>query len=327
MKFADLKNSLKSNFYPVLLVEGKDAYLRETAVTYIQQALEINLPEMNVQTFCGDDINIDEVVLACMTFPFASAKKVVIVKDFNPTIKTAEQAKGKSVSLTKFKRLDNYISQPNNDCCLIFVVEDAQDFYKSYNFPCVDCSRLSVEEVVKWLEAKFKLADISFDRNALQQMANYCLCDMSRISNEANKLIAFNKHISIDVVDAFVHKEIEFQIYDLSNSLCERNVSRTLQLLEVMLPTQKPRDLYRMLYNAYRRMFYASISRFDVVEIAKMMSVNKFAIEIAKRSAKKYTAKELKHALDIFYKLDCEVGAMRLNEQHIKILVLQLLNL
>lgn len=48
MRFVQLEEKLKKEFFPVLLVEGDDAFLREKAVETVCASLNVAMPELNI---------------------------------------------------------------------------------------------------------------------------------------------------------------------------------------------------------------------------------------------------------------------------------------
>ena len=86
MKFKDLKATLKNGVSPVYLIEGADAYLRESAFKSILSAAITNV-EFNLDEFSGQDVKIrpDEIYAAFLSYPFLSDKRLVKINEFYPT--------------------------------------------------------------------------------------------------------------------------------------------------------------------------------------------------------------------------------------------------
>ena len=111
MRMEELKASLASGASPVYLIEGEDAYLREVAVKILKDKY-LTSPELNLNIFEGAYVKSspDEMVDALMQYPFMSEKRVIIVRDYNP-----------SATDLKNKSLVNYFANPVETSLLIIV--------------------------------------------------------------------------------------------------------------------------------------------------------------------------------------------------------------
>ena len=81
IEFINLKDSLKSKFFPVYAICGDDQWLKSKSLENIKNSLQIELPEMNCFTY-EDGVEIDELINACNTLPFFSRQKIVVVHNF-----------------------------------------------------------------------------------------------------------------------------------------------------------------------------------------------------------------------------------------------------
>ena len=62
MLYSQLIEQLKNSFFPVVVIEGDDAFLREDALEKISDSLNIILPELNVTVRDGQDVSVTEIV-------------------------------------------------------------------------------------------------------------------------------------------------------------------------------------------------------------------------------------------------------------------------
>ena len=78
MRFVQLEEKLKKEFFPVLLVEGDDAFLREKAVETVCASLNVAMPELNITVL--REPSVTELVACASGFPFLSEKRVVVAR-------------------------------------------------------------------------------------------------------------------------------------------------------------------------------------------------------------------------------------------------------
>lgn len=325
MKFTQLSEKLNGGFFPLLYIYGEDAYLRSRAQNMVIQSLNISYPEINLAVLEG--ASFDDIASACETFVFCSEKKAVVVKGSPPDLRTA----GASEKITKnLQRIAKYIEDPYADCCLIFNEAKLCDYPLHKSITVIDCNKLTKDEVSKWIKARVAHKKRTISYAAANVLADFCLFDMSRVYNEAEKLFSYvneGEEIKLSDIVLLVNKDAEYALYDLSNSIGAKDKGKTLLLLDQMLQSgQKPKDLFRMLYRFFRRLFYVKITKGEKGEMASMLGVKEYALVMAKNAARLHTPVGLKKAMDIFYSYESRGAMGNIKGEELQTLVLQLLN-
>ncbi len=329
MKFVQLSEKLNNEFFPLLYIYGEDAYLRSRAQQLVIQSLNIEYPEINLLTF-EQGASYDEIITACETVVFCSAKKAVVVKGTPPDLRGTGGAAGDKLPKS-IQKVAKYIDDPYLDCCLIFNDAKFCDYPLSKSIMAVDCNKLSREEVSKWVKARVAHKKRTVSQAVATAVADFCLLDMSRVYTETEKLLSYaaeGEEITLADVNMLVNKDAEYVVYDLSNSIGAKDKGKTLNLLDQMLQSgQKPKDLFRMLYRFYRRLFYVSITKGEKNEIAANLGVKEYALTMSLNTAKLHTPVGLKKAMDIFYSYESRGAVGNIKGEELQTLVLQLLNL
>ncbi|HRX13932.1 MAG TPA: DNA polymerase III subunit delta [Eubacteriales bacterium] len=320
VKFINLKNEIQKNFYPVVSIEGEDAYLRGKAVEIIRENLNIVLPDINISSFT-DDSSVEDILYACESLPFGSVKKMVIA-DFSNTAKAAFNS-------AERERLQKYFVNPNEYCCLAFITAQKNDLFKSEKILNIDCGKLEKNSLIKWVKSKFISVNKSIADDAAETLIEYCLFDMTRISAETEKLISYSNNITIGDVNALVHKDIEYQIFDLSTYISAKKGDAALETLEQMLKSgEEATGLLALLYNFYRRMYYISVSADSDAEIANKLNIKEYAITKTRSVLSKYTPLKLKNALAFFETAEVNIKkTWGKDGEQLRLTVLKLLNL
>ena len=301
MKFNQLKQNLAKEFYTTLIITGEDSYLRRRAVDFITSAVNVSFPELNVNEIDGQNTTLDEILNACETLPFASEKKIVIVRDF------LTQSKQQTNFSILHEKLEKYIDRPNTFCCLVFVCSSPSDFYKFKNATMVDCSKLERNSLIKWVIARVTENNCVISNQTASLIVDYCLSDMSRISTEVVKLTNNSNGgtISNELVESLVYKEVEYVIFDLTTCIGVKNSQKAIAVVDNLLTAgNEPILLFTLLYNFYRRMYYVTISKLDNKQLADILKVKEFAIAKAKENAGRFTQMQLKQALELCAKAD-----------------------
>ncbi len=87
MKFIELKQDLSANVRNIYLLEGEDAYFRQSAEAQIK-AKYLTVAELNYSAYDGTaykGASYTEITSALSAFPFMAEYRVVKISEFYPT--------------------------------------------------------------------------------------------------------------------------------------------------------------------------------------------------------------------------------------------------
>lgn len=311
MKFKDLKATLKSGVSPIYLIEGADAYLRESAFKSIRDEAITN-SELNLDEFFGQDVKIraDEIYASFMSYPFMSEKRLLKISEFYPT---ANDLKG--------AMLKKLFSEENDTTIIVIVNEKpSQSLKKLPRVTLVDCNRLDDALIAKWIIKRALLSKVAIDQSAAQLLIEYTLGDMTRVSTETEKLIAYastNGVIDEKVVEAIAVKDVDFEVYELTECIATGNSGKAFEILRAMFDKNEDKQrLFIAIFYHIRRLFYSAISLADTAELSMALGVHEYAIVKAKQQAKRFKVKRLKRIMDKFQQLDADFksGVITVND-------------
>ncbi|MBR5439597.1 MAG: DNA polymerase III subunit delta [Clostridia bacterium] len=299
MKFLELKNSVKNEIFPIYYIEGEDAFLRQNALITLKNAFLVE-PDFNLTNFTGADLkaDIESFLTAVRSYPFLSDKRIIVVSEYYPT---ATDLKGK-----KLKEFFNTVEETS---IVIFINSKACAPLKNQpNITVVDCNKLDLESIVKYLRASLLKSNIVIDSSAVQMLVEYTSYDMAKINGEINKLISYvgdNGVIDEEAVNAITVKDTEYQIYELSGYIADKNNQKAFQTLSDMLSKNEDKQkLFISIYFHFRRLLHVSISNLSDVELANSLGVKEFAVKKAKMQARKFNVKRLKSICDKLCEFD-----------------------
>ena len=322
MNFVDLKKNLKEGIKNNYLLVGSDLFLLARSYSLIQNALNISMPELNVQVFSNDEIDMSKVVTACDVLPMMDEYRLVYV---NAAIKC---------SVINVKALKDYLSNPNpNTILVINAGENVKELepYKS-NFEIVDCNKITQNLITSFVINELSKYSKTITPSAVNKLIDYTSADMSRIDNEITKLVSFvgdNPTIHDDDVIEIVTKSVDFQIYELTDALAIKNSVKVYEILDVMKAKKDSyRTLVTLIYNHFRRLFHISVSKDSKQTLSTMLGVKEFAVSKMQDQAKLFGPKKLKQINDICMQLDYELKQSLTGvDAAVEYLVLTILNI
>lgn len=316
IRFLDMREQLKSRDYPCLCLFGNDTWVRRKAVSNVYDAL--NVPNDGFSVDFLDNPTFEDIKLACMTPALFCDKKVVVCENFVFPIGPKAQ--------TVKKDLSALIARSDGSFCLVFVT-DNDKLFEIDGVEKVNCNKLDRDSICKWIISYGKRQQFAIDRIVADRLAQYCLNDMSRVAIETQKLIDYGE-ASLDAIEQLVHKDAEYVVYDLSQVIARKNVSRALELYKgLVYRGEEPRALFGLLYNFYRRAYYVKTSVGEASDIAALLGVKTGAIEFAKEAAARYKPMQLKRALELFEDTDNKLKAYLDENEVMTNLIMQLVAL
>ncbi len=314
IKFLELKEKLNTGRYPAFCLFGNDAWARRKAIANVAEALGAT---DNVDYL--EAPSVADLTVVCLTPSMFCPVRVVVVQGF-------VLPQGKLQSECKAKLAELFGRGYDGDFCVIFDTDAAKPLDID-GVEAVDCNHLDKNSVIKWITAFCRRGGVQIEREAALMLADYCLCDMSRVAVETQKLLDYGK-VDVEAVCLLVHRDAEYAVYDLSKLIAARNAEKTLTLYKGLLARgEENRALFGLLYNFYRRVYYVKTSSFPDEELAEYLGVKKGAIGFAKEVAAKYKPMQLRRALELFDAADKAIKAFFDENEVMTQLLFSLINL
>lgn len=294
MKFEELKQNLKSNILSVYYVYGEDEYLKTNAINLICEAVN-RCDKLNTFTMQSDEVDAKNLIDTCNTFGFFG-KKVVILKD-------SDSKKNASI----VNALKSYIKNPNANTVLVIV-----ELYDNSGLSVfkdlvtnVDCSRLNPELLKKWISNKIK-GKCNIMTDALATLIDYTNGYLYKINLELDKLISYcGDVIKKEDVENLVTKDLEYNVFEFTESLGKGNKERALVIFNSMMDDKKSAPMVLNLISAhFRRLFYVAITKLSLEEIANYLAIKTFAVKKLYEQSRQFSPVILKNIVEKCEELD-----------------------
>lgn len=316
--FLGMREQLKSRQFNALCLYGNDDWVKRKGVANVCEAYGIVDDGFSVDRL--DNPTVEDIRLSCLTPSMFCAKKLVLCENF------AMPDSGAKLNDVK-RQLTELIKMGDGSFCLVIVADTDKNLATVEGLEMVCCNRLDKESVIKWIIAFCKRSNVEVDRLSADRLATYCLLDMSRVAVETQKLIDYGS-VSIEAIDALVHKDAEYAVYDLSGAIADKNAQRALEIFRGLIARgEDARALFALLYNFYRRVYYVKTSSFNSDELAEFLGVKVGAVNFAKETANRYKPMQLKRALDCLARADAQLKAFVDEYEVMNLLIMQLVAL
>lgn len=325
MKFEELKKSLMANISTVYVLKGVDEFLLSSSYNLIYKYANIEMPDLNLIKFTEGIIDCKEVIRAMDTMPVFSEKKLVYL----------DLRMCKKSELKNYKDLDEYLKNPNNMSVLVINIGDNDDVdvLDKRNVTVVDCNRLDFSIVSLKIKSTLAKRNKQIDDRAIKLLADYCICDLSKILLEIDKLVSFageRTQIVVQDIKDIVTPSLEYQIFELTEALSKKDNKKVFIILNDM---KAKKDEYRtlpsLIYSHFRRLFMVSLNRnMDRFELSKLLGIKEYAVKMTLNQVDYFSKSSLKKINELCAKLDFDLKQSNISiENVINLIVLEILNM
>lgn len=296
MKFEDLKTSLTNGVKPIYLIEGEDAFLRESSLKLLKDAF-LTEPDFNLSNLSVDDVKQDPEVLftAVQSYPFMGDYRFVVLREYYPN---AQELKS--------KMLKSVFNEPIDTAVLVILNQDKSlNLKKLETVTVVECSRLPDDVIAKWVRAETKKSEVIIDKSAIDLLISYTNGDMTKINGEVNKLISYvgkGGQIAENDVESVCVKDSDYNVFEIADALGKGNTEKVLSMIKETLSKSSNRyQLFINVYYHFRKLLHVSISSLNDTDLASSLNIkNPKAIFVLKNQAKNFKVKRLKEICDKF---------------------------
>lgn len=310
MKYTELKKRLETDgVKSVYLFEGEEGYFRAGGVGMICSKFTLD-KTLDYASFDGSLLKGDKIkvlVSAVEAFPFLSEKRVVKVTEFYPTDKEYDAY------------LKPLFENPPFSSVLIIVnstkgKKETAKLSEKPGVEFVDCAKADEETIKKWLTVTAKRAGVYIDGVTCKMLVNYCTLDMSRISKETEKLLAYCaskglNRITDEMVDEIVYPDAEYKIYELSGALSRKNYAEFMKIsLELKSKGFDELSLLSSLCYHFRDLYDCAVTVGNDRETAASLSLREFAVKKNREHAAKIGKEK---ALEYYRTLNELIGGVK----------------
>lgn len=307
MQFKDLKKSLVNEVKNVYILncgkDNEDLFLKASCINNIKNKVLNEFIDINFSVFNNENLEANNLKKSLETLPFMSEKRLVLIKE-NTGYKDEKV----------LKVLKDYLSNLNKSTVLIIDTAENSYFtplFTDSNVVLVDCSRLDKEILENYILKTCKTNSLEIDKSAINRLIDFTDGYIGNIETELNKLINLKKDFKIirseDIEENCV-KSDEYQIYELTNALFNKNAERALYIVDDIIKNKKNiNGILTLIYSQIRKLFYVKVTKNSVENLAKMLEIKPYAVKKTQEIANNISGKKLKNMLvlckDIDYKI------------------------
>ena len=287
---------------PVYWLEGEEGYFIDSVVEFAEHnILNESEASFNLTIFYGRDTAWPDVINACRRYPMFSEKQVVIIKE-------AQDLKG-------IEKLEGYVEKPLPST-LLFVaykgkkVDGRTKLAKLLKEKAVLMSTKKMYDsaLPEWTADLIKQKGYTVNKKALFLLIDHIGNDLSRLSNEVDKLVLNLKdrtQINEDDIEKYVGISKEYNVFELQQAIAQRDLYKAVRIVQYFGSNPKAAPLqlvFPSLYNFFSKVqvIYTVPSK-DEKTIASALGVNAYFVRDYIATSSKYNYSEIEKLLLLLY--------------------------
>ncbi|HRH56837.1 MAG: DNA polymerase III subunit delta [Chitinophagales bacterium] len=251
------KSLQTKKFESVYFLCGEEPYYIDLIEEFISDnALEPHEKDFNYSMFYGKDADPMQVLNDARQYPTFAEKRVVIVRE-------AQDFKVKD-----WEVFEKYIENPVETTVLVFahknktldkrtkiakIIEKKSVYFES--------KKKADDELPNWIAGYVKKKNFSINNEASKVLAENLGNDLSRISNEIDKLsvmLGDNTEITLEIIEKYIGISKEYNITEFNNAIIRRDFSKAMKMVLYFEKNPKAGPIIAILaymYNHFSKLF------------------------------------------------------------------------
>ncbi|NNF81432.1 MAG: DNA polymerase III subunit delta [Flavobacteriaceae bacterium] len=299
---------------PIYFLMGQEPYFIDRLSEYIEKnVLSEEEKGFNQMIFYGRDVSVEDVVNSAKRYPMMAERQVIIVKE----------AQDLSRTIDKFLP---YAENPQPSTVLVInykykKLDKRKALYKAIQKSGVvfESKKLYENQVADWIKRVLKGKKYSIAPKAAQMLVEFLGTDLSKISNELDKLqliIPPGELITPEDIETNIGISKDFNNFELRKAIGERNVLKAHQIANYF--ADNPRDnpivvTLALLYNFFTQLLhYHGLNDKSPRAVASSLRINPYFVKDYSLAARNFPMKKVSQALSILREIDTKskgVGA------------------
>ena len=285
---------------------GEETYYIDLITDYIINNVLTDAEKAFNQTILyGKDSDITDIIHAASRFPMMANNQVIVVKE--------------AQNLKKIEELVHYAEKPLNSTILVInykykTLDKRKKLYKvlQKNGVIVDFKKKYENEIPTWIDSYLKNKNINIKPAASALLAEYLGTQLSKISNELDKLIITlpkdNNTITRELIEKNIGISKDYNVFELQKALGKKNILKSNRIINYFAQNQKDHNItmvISLLYSYFIKVLnYHFIKDKSPKNVAAVIKINPYFISDYKIAASNYNVKKLFNIISYFRTYD-----------------------
>jgi DNA polymerase-3 subunit delta len=228
--FEEIKQSILSgNYAPVYLFQGDESYfIDQLTDLLVENVLDESERDFNQTVFYGPETNARTVITACKRFPMMAERQLVVLKE--------------SQNMKDIDELVHYVKQPLHSTVLVINYKQGKLDGRKKLAGEIGKIGVSFESkklyenqipafIINYLHGK----KIKIDRKSPQLLTDYLGNDLSKLTNELEKLIISLPQSNAEITSSLIEKNIgiskDYNNFELQKAIALKDILKANRIV------------------------------------------------------------------------------------------------
>ena len=309
MTYLDIISSLqKKDFKSIYFLNGEEPFYIDKIVDFISNnVLEESERDFNQTILYAKDTVPINVIDSAVRLPMMAEKQVVIVKE-------AQEYKNAS----QWEVFEKYFESPAPDTILVFAYkykkfDKRSRLYKilKKNAVIFESSGVKDWELGRWIKDYLKEKKRSISDKAVALLVEFIGNDLSRISNELEKLFILvddGEQINEKHIETNIGISKDYNVFELVNAVMEKDNRKALKIVNYFSKNPKATHITVVLsnlLNLYQRLFKVHFLKSDnPATVASALKIAPYPAKLVLSNKRKHPPKIISRNFGILREYD-----------------------
>ena len=315
----DIKNG---HIKPVYFLMGDEPYYIDKIADYIEATvLTEEEKDFNQIVLYGRDVSIDDIISNAKRYPMMAERQVVIVKEAQDLSRNIED-------------LVSYVENPQPSTVLVIcykykTLDKRKKLSKIVAKTGIlfESKRLYDNQIGEWIRRVLAGKDYKIEPKATVMLGEYLGTDLSKISNELDKLMIIlpkGSTITASHIEENIGISKDFNNFELRKAVGEKQIVKANQIIQYFgsNPKSNPLVVTISLLNSFftQLLIFHGLADKSKTNVSKALRINPFFVGDYQSAARNYPMRKVSNIISLLREADIKskgVGAQNLPPEDI----------
>lgn len=302
----------KDGYKPVYFLMGEEPYFIDfLSDHFTNNVISEEEKSFNQVVLYGKDVSVNDIMSQARQYPFMGDKMLVVIKEAQELVKTIDQ-------------FSSYFKSVQPSTILVFcykykTLDKRKELYKTLSksefAEIFESNKLKDYQVEGWIKTLISDEKLEIEPKAVAMLVEFLGNDLSKISNEIDKLkiiLKNDKLITADLVEENIGISKEYNNFELINAVAYKNEAKAFSIAKYFALNTKNNPFVvttSLLYNffskllQYHGMIYKNAGA-NPADIAKQLGINQYGLKDYQAASKIYPMKKVSQTIAIIREID-----------------------
>lgn len=322
----------KGNVKPIYLLMGEEPYYIDKISEFIENnVLQDEEKGFNQMVMYGRDATIEDIIDNAKRFPMMAERQVIIVKEAQDLSRSIDS-------------LESYAENPQPTTVLVLcykykTLDKRKKLYKAIlkNGLVYESKKLYENQIADWIRRILQGKNYTIDPKAAIMLVEFLGTDLSKISNEIDKLMVVlpkGSNIKATDIEQNIGYSKDFNNFELRKAISEKDILKANRIINYFAQNQRTNPIVvtiSLLNSLFTQLLiFHSLKDKSKTNVAKALGINPFFVSDYTIAAKNYPMRKVSQIISLLREADVKskgVGATAIPEgQILKELVFKIMH-